>query len=282
MHCLHVRDTGFGISSDRAEDVFRPFVRLEPEVTSAAGTGIGLSICRRLIEGMGGKMGFESEPDVGSNFWFTLPGSASQMVNDASAMTDAGVGAPGNAADCAATGDIEGDPEDGPEGGDPDRAGDLDRATGIQESLVTLKQMTEGARAKAADPVAAPVTAPAKSVLYIDDDRANVLLMKAVVAREKNITFYSAPTGELGLAMAQSLLPDLILLDINLPELDGYQVRQRLQDMPQTRAIHVVALSANAYPKDIQKALDSGFDQYLIKPIDIKETQSVFEKYLTD
>jgi PAS domain S-box-containing protein len=107
-----------------------------------------------------------------------------------------------------------------------------------------------------------------RTVLYIEDNPVNVLLMEAMLAQQSQLRLLSAELPEAGLALAQSENPALILLDIQLPGIDGYEVLRRLQAAPDTRDIPVIAISANAMPGDIERGRAAGFVDYLTKPLD--------------
>jgi len=109
------------------------------------------------------------------------------------------------------------------------------------------------------------------TILYVEDNPANLSLMEMVVERIKGLTMISAHNAELGLELAVNNKPEMIILDINLPGMDGFAALKKLQEMDATKDIPVIALSANAMSKDIQKGVDAGFKQYLTKPIKIDE-----------
>ena len=111
--------------------------------------------------------------------------------------------------------------------------------------------------------------APTRTLLYIEDDPANLLLIESLMGHRPDIHLLSAPDGSQGLALAKAHLPDVILTDIHLPGISGMELLKILQDSPATAHIPVVALSANAIPSDINKGLAAGFYRYLTKPIKI-------------
>jgi len=207
---IRVTDTGPGIPAARLPEMFQPFQRLDAGRTDIEGTGIGLTITRRLAEMMGGAAGVDSEVGVGSTFWIELPLEAA------------------------------------PAGAAPARA------------------------AAANDGVPSPQSASAQhTVLYIEDNPSNLKLMAQILGRRPHLQLQTAHTPELGLALARSRRPDLILLDINLPGMDGYQLLAMLRAEPDTRDIPVIAISANAMPSDVERGRAAGFLDYLTKPIDI-------------
>jgi PAS domain S-box-containing protein len=128
-----------------------------------------------------------------------------------------------------------------------------------------------------ATPAAKPT---ARTLLYVEDNPSNLLLVQKVIAARTKLTLIAARTAEDGLALAAEKRPDLILLDINLPGMDGLEALRRLQGNPATRDIPVIAVSANAMPKEVQQGLAAGFADYLTKPLDIPRLLSVVEALL--
>jgi len=108
-------------------------------------------------------------------------------------------------------------------------------------------------------------------VLYIEDNAVNVLLVNELMAQLPRLRIESATTGAAGVARARELRPDLVLIDMQLPDFDGFEVLRRLRADPDTASIACIALSANAMPEDIARALAMGFDDYWTKPIRFKE-----------
>ena len=129
----------------------------------------------------------------------------------------------------------------------------------------------------AAAPSPAPTTTPgplgelAFDVLYIEDQASNRDVIVALLAPYPQVHLRTAPSGEAGLALAREQPPDIFLLDIQLPGMDGYQILQHLRADPRLSAIPAVALSADAMPHDVQRGLAAGFDRYLTKPVDLNQ-----------
>ncbi|MFO1271444.1 MAG: response regulator [Rubrivivax sp.] len=107
-------------------------------------------------------------------------------------------------------------------------------------------------------------------MLYIEDNPVNQVLMEGMLAHRPGITLLQAERPEDGLAIAFEQPPDLVLLDVQLPGMDGFEVLRRLRAHDATRATPVVAVSANAMPDDIAAARRAGFDDYLTKPLDLQ------------
>ena len=110
------------------------------------------------------------------------------------------------------------------------------------------------------------------TVLYIEDHPDNMTLVRRILQKE-SYTLIEAKTGLLGLSIAESQELDLILLDINLPDIDGYEIARRLRASAKIASAHtpIIAVTANAMRGDEQKVLNAGCDLYLTKPINIQE-----------
>jgi signal transduction histidine kinase/ActR/RegA family two-component response regulator len=115
---------------------------------------------------------------------------------------------------------------------------------------------------------AGPLAVPTRRLLYVEDNEVNVLIVSELVRRRGDIEFISVPDGATGVARAAELLPALVLVDMQLPDIDGLEVLARLRADPRTAGLRLIALSANAIPADIQRALAAGFDAYWTKPLD--------------
>jgi len=110
-----------------------------------------------------------------------------------------------------------------------------------------------------------------RTILYVEDNPANLRLVEQLIGRYPNMRLLSAGDGKSGIALAQAHRPDVILMDINLPGISGIEAMAILRVDPATAHIPVVALSANAMPRDVNKGLKAGFFSYLTKPINLDE-----------
>jgi PAS domain S-box-containing protein len=222
--CISVDDTGIGLSEDQINNLFQPFNRLGSEKTEIEGTGVGLTITKRLVEHMNGTIKVESKPGAGSTFSVTFP-----------------------------IGNSEPDLEQGQD------------------------KKPFGALGEDSDPF------PSQEkwvVLYVEDNPANLNLVRHLFRRRPDSRLLTAPDAKLGLELAQAHQPDLILMDINLPGMDGITALKRLREKEETRKIPVVAISANAMTRDIKHALASGFADYLTKPLDLAEFNRMLNELL--
>ena len=116
-------------------------------------------------------------------------------------------------------------------------------------------------------------------ILYIEDNPENRLLMRRILMSE-GYEMDEAFDGASGLEQAAANPPDLILMDINLPELDGYEVTARLKQLPNMAGVPVIAVTANVMKGDREKTLAAGCDGYIQKPIDIDLLPSQIESFL--
>ena len=115
-------------------------------------------------------------------------------------------------------------------------------------------------------------------LLYIEDNSVNVLLVEELVKSVPGLRIVSETTGAAGVARARALRPDLILIDMQLPDFDGFEVLRQLRAHPETAGTACIALSANAMPDDIARGLASGFDDYWTKPIKFKPFLQALER----
>ncbi len=119
------------------------------------------------------------------------------------------------------------------------------------------------------------------TVLYIEDNPANLKLVQEIVRFRSDLRLVSAPDGHFGLSLARSQKPDIILMDLNLPGLSGFEVLAQLRREPETARIPAIAVSANAMRADIERALAAGFAHYLTKPIDIGQFNEAIDDVLS-
>ncbi|MGD7035644.1 PAS domain S-box protein [Methylotuvimicrobium buryatense] len=217
---IQITDTGRGIPKERLHELFQPFNRLDAENSAIEGTGIGLTISRRIVEMMGGAIEVESEVGVGSRFMITLPAASNPTLSEP-----------------------------------PKTSAAIEKPALQSRSRQQL-------------------------VLYIEDNPSNIRLVSQILERQRHIRLITAHTPELGIDLARAHRPDLILLDINMPNLNGFQVLSIFQNDPIVKSAPVIAITANAMPRDIEQGKAAGFADYLTKPLDITQFNAVLEDLL--
>jgi CheY-like chemotaxis protein/two-component sensor histidine kinase len=116
-----------------------------------------------------------------------------------------------------------------------------------------------------------------RTLLYVEDNPANLKLVERLIARRSDIRLLSAINGTIGIELARACKPEVILMDINLPGISGIDALKILRNDPVTSHIPIIALSANALPRDIEKGMKEGFFRYLTKPIKVKEFMDTVE-----
>ncbi|MBT9488091.1 MAG: PAS domain-containing protein, partial [Rubrivivax sp.] len=202
---LSVRDTGHGLDAAQRAQLFQPFNRLGAERSGIPGTGIGLTVVRRIVEGLGGHIDVQSTPGVGTEVTLLLPLAAAP----------------------------------------PPSGAQVDAACG---------------------PPAAPTGR--HDLVYVEDNPVNLLLLQQALAPHTAWHLHGATTVAEGEAMVRRLRPSLVLVDLHLPDGDGYTLLQRLRSGPEPATAPCVVLSADAQPEQIQRALAAGFEDYWTKPVD--------------
>jgi PAS domain S-box-containing protein len=210
---VNVGDTGPGIARENQARLFMPFERLGAEGSEIPGSGLGLALCKRLVEAMGGTIGVESAPGQGSTFWFVLP------------------------------------------------------------RVQPLPQLSD-----AVSPVAA--RSLAQTVLYIEDNVSNMRLMERLLSSRPQLRLVGARSGLEGLQFLESELPDLVLLDIQLPDVQGDEILRLLKANPRTRDVPVIVISADAIEAHIERLRAAGAADYLTKPLDLQRCLDVVDAWL--
>jgi PAS domain S-box-containing protein len=154
-------------------------------------------------------------------------------------------------------------------------------STFVLDVPAALKPEERDERMNESDPADKVDTKDPRTLLCIEDNPANLKLMQRVVSRRPTWRLLSAMQGSLGLELARQHHPDLILLDLHLPDLSGEEVLRSLLADPRTRQIPVVVLSADATPTQVRKILGAGADAYLTKPLDVRRLLELMDETLT-
>jgi signal transduction histidine kinase/ActR/RegA family two-component response regulator len=118
------------------------------------------------------------------------------------------------------------------------------------------------------------------SIVYVEDNPANLRLVEQILASRTNMRLFSAHEPYLGLDLIRAHKPALVLLDINLPYMDGYEMLEVIRNDPETRHIPVIAVSAAATPGEVKRGLAAGFADYVTKPLEIRKFVSILDRLL--
>lgn len=211
-----VSDTGIGIPKAQQGYVFERFRQVENPLTAiVGGTGLGLAISKALVNLMGGEISVESEPNVGSNFYFTIPNKSVLFS---------------------------------------------------RSEVVEVSQMGN-------------ITVPkGKKVLIAEDDEFNFMYVREML-NELNVDYVRVVNGaEAYDAVMNDSSIDLLLLDLKMPVMDGYEAARKIRQV--NTKIPIIAQTAYAFSSDREKSLHAGCNDYISKPIDRKEFERLLVKYL--
>jgi PAS domain S-box-containing protein len=216
---ISVTDTGKGIKPEYLEKLFLPFERIGAEKTETEGTGLGLTVVKKLMDAMGGQFGVVSTPGEGSTFWIELQFTQSQKS-----------------------------------------------LSGLHGNVLSGE-------------TALPVKTG--TILYIEDNVSNAELVKDIISDHRPaIQLVSSMYGVTAVSLAAEYKPDLILLDLDLPDMHGSKVLGNLQADKATSSIPVVIISADAMPQQIERLMHAGARNYLAKPLDIKEFLLMIDEWV--
>ncbi|MEI8167406.1 MAG: ATP-binding protein, partial [Chloroflexales bacterium] len=230
-----VADTGIGISPEGMERLFQPFIQLDSSLSRQhEGTGLGLALVRRLVELHGGSIALESALGKGSRFTIALP-----YPPPALAATKR------NPALLGGTGGLS-----------------------VRSGLVIEHAVTAAHNARQSHTRNTPPPTKAR-ILLAEDNEINIIAIGDYL-RDRGYTVVVAHNGREALDMVDAVCPDLILMDIQMPELDGIEATRHLRAMPNYAATPIIALTALAMPGDRERCLAAGASEYMTKPVSLK------------
>lgn len=221
---FEITDSGIGIEADQLSRLFESFEQADSSTTRRyGGTGLGLAIARRLARLMGGEVGADSEPGVGSRFWFTA-----RLAKSAAEPTDSA-------------------------------------ELGFQDpnTADTLAERLRGAR-----------------VLLAEDDPANQEVARGLLEK-RGLTVRIAQNGAEAVAYLRQESFDLVLMDVQMPEMDGIDATRAIRALPEYQHLPIIAMTANIFSEDRGRCLAAGMNDFIAKPVDPLTFYRVLCRHLT-
>jgi HAMP domain-containing protein/signal transduction histidine kinase len=254
---LAVSDTGVGIPSDKRSLIFEAFQQADATTARKyGGTGLGLTIARQYAHLLGGEIDLQSELNQGSTFTLYLP-----------------VGGPGSGVKSLAT-----------EATMPILSSLLPGATGLASQAEAPVGTSPPAIAAPAWPHPAPTGPPVdianKLVLVVDDDARNLFATTAALESQKARVLIANSAAEALEVLNRNPTVDMVLMDVMMPDVDGYEATRRIHALPTFASLPVIAVTAKASMSDRNTALSSGMVDYLTKPVEIPELVDVIGRNL--
>lgn len=216
---FEVSDTGIGIAPDKQSNIFQSFTQASGETTRKfGGTGLGLTICKRIVELQGGRIGVQSEVGEGSSFFFEL---------------DFGL--------------------------EPQHTGSEPIASQNKDSKVKNLEISSS-------------QLPDLKILVAEDNPMNQLLVTRIL-EGMGVSFTLAETGKAALEMVSATQYDLVLMDIQMPVMDGYEATRRIRKLPnqERSSIPIIAMTAHAYAEEQNKCIQAGMNDFIPKPFQPEE-----------
>ncbi|MEI8085086.1 MAG: PAS domain S-box protein [Paludibacter sp.] len=316
---ISINDTGLGIDQDQIPKLFIPFERIGAESTHTEGTGLGLAVVKKLMDAMEGEFGVDSTVGKGSNFWIQLPLSENHsswklQIEKNERLSEALISVEkellyqnDEKAKRASELDIANVELAYQKEEKVKRASELNsanielaylndekakRASELDIANVELAYQKEEKVKRAnelndANKKIATLKHDAKhktllkTILYIEDNVANVELVDQILkSQRREIHLISNEKGKLATNLAIEYAPDLILLDLNLPDIHGSEVLRLLQENEETRDIPVVVISSDAMPLRTESLISAGAKRYLTKPLEVMSFLSVINEFI--
>jgi CheY-like chemotaxis protein/anti-sigma regulatory factor (Ser/Thr protein kinase) len=244
-----VWDSGIGIASADLEHLFQPFVQLDSNITRKyPGTGLGLALVHRLVDLHGGGVSVESEPGKGSRFIVSLPWQASEPTESAETVEPA----------------------------KPSPAGSLNGQIikFASQDLVTAasNRELEGAR-----PLTSAAFQAERPLILLAEDNESSLRIVSDYLSAKSYRVVVARNGSEAIELARQERPEVILMDIQMPDMDGLEAMRRIRAEAELSKIPIIAVTALAMRGDREKCLAAGANDYMSKPCSLKKLVEMIE-----
>lgn len=253
---VSIRDTGIGIPADKLEAIFEPFEQGEGSAERLyEGAGLGLSITKKLLDLHGGSIGLQSSPGKGSTFTFTLPVFEEQSVTDPEA---AGWRQPAPTLQR---------PSAWSETASTSSTAVSDSVSPIEPANGGLPEQDEGL--------------PETLLLLVDDDPVNLQVLSNFLAGEPCSIVKAANGLEAVRLFEQGLRPDLVLTDIMMPRMTGYDLTRYIRQSYKSNELPIILLTAKNQVADLVEGFDAGANDYLIKPVEKRELLARIALHLT-
>ncbi|MBO9474827.1 response regulator [Shimia sp. R10_1] len=292
---LSVRDTGIGVSPEQIEEIFKPFGQADSSTTRKyGGTGLGLSIALRLAEQMGGDLSVESEVGKGSCFSFALvtPSKPKVMaIENQISVCVVGNQGPFSAitrmvqrVGCIVDSHApstkilveEGQVTLSPVGQSERRSLAIDLPLTHEELLDGLSR----SRRTGGDMDHSSQVFIGRDILVVEDNRINQSVFEALI-NGFGADVRTAENGSAALEQVSAAMPDVILMDLHMPMMDGHRTMQTLKDTYGSALVPVIATSANATPEEYEKCRIAGFVEFLPKPVDPSQLKSALSSSMS-
>lgn len=248
-----ITDTGIGISTNKQELIFQAFQQADGTTNRKyGGTGLGLSISRNMADLLGGFIIVESVEGHGSTFSLLLPEHYGSKAAESPFLMNEAAVALGEAS-----------------AGNAERQNvSEDKRSSVSTALIDDMELAHA------------VDLTGKTILIVDDDMRNIFaITTALESMGMNVVF--AENGKEGIARLQhNPTIDLVLMDIMLPEMDGYDAMRTIRQLPEHRALPIIALTAKAMKDDRDKCMDAGASDYISKPVNVDRLYSLIQVWL--
>ncbi|WP_413174046.1 PAS domain-containing protein [Anabaena azotica] len=240
--CFSIIDTGIGIAPTDIDKLFQPFIQIDSSLNRKyAGTGLGLTLVKQIVELHGASISVSSETGTGSCFTVRLPYIPKRSVNTIPQTVS---------------------------------VLNLPQLVSTTEQPPQIDVIKNQASDIADEEV---ITQPV--ILLAEDNQANISTLSAYL-EARGYQIILAKNGQEAIALATMQTPNLILMDIQMPEMDGLEAMRQIRANPQLVSIPIIALTALAMPGDEEKCLEAGANEYLSKPVTLKQLVEMIQKLL--